>query len=98
MEILPNFKLLRPTSVKEAAALTGKNKGARMLAGGTDLIVNLLLPGTGDCNTGDETVLMTTTTDANGFYLFENLDPDYKYQIADLYAKCDFKVDQLRKQ
>ncbi|MGB5306766.1 MAG: SdrD B-like domain-containing protein, partial [Gammaproteobacteria bacterium] len=41
-----------------------------------DVIVNLLDPGgDGDCNTGDEVVIDTTTTNASGNYQFINLDP-----------------------
>lgn len=40
MEYLPDFELLKPTSVKEAVRLKAKRDGARYVAGGTDLIVN----------------------------------------------------------
>ena len=41
MEVLPQFELLKPQSVEEAMAMAGCRDGARFLAGGTDLIVNL---------------------------------------------------------
>ncbi|MDP6708525.1 MAG: 4-hydroxybenzoyl-CoA reductase subunit beta [Alphaproteobacteria bacterium] len=41
MEFLPNFKLHRPESVEEAVALAGGEAGARYLAGGSDLLVNV---------------------------------------------------------
>ena len=41
MEPMPDFRLLKPTTVDEAAALAGQHEGARFLAGGTDIIVNL---------------------------------------------------------
>ncbi|NHN36604.1 hypothetical protein G8764_04790 [Pseudomaricurvus alcaniphilus] len=41
-----------------------------------DVVVNLLTPGTdGDCGTGDEDFVGSTSTDAGGFYLFSNLNP-----------------------
>ena len=41
MEYLPDFDLLRPKTVDEALALRRENPEARLLAGGTDLIVNV---------------------------------------------------------
>jgi 4-hydroxybenzoyl-CoA reductase subunit beta len=41
MELLPNFTLLRPESVDEAVSLRAAHPGARILAGGTDLLPNM---------------------------------------------------------
>ncbi len=41
MEHLSDFTLLRPTSVEEAVAARGAHLGARILAGGTDLLPNM---------------------------------------------------------
>jgi len=41
VERLPPFALHRPTSVDEATALLAGNPGARVIAGGTDLVPNL---------------------------------------------------------
>jgi 4-hydroxybenzoyl-CoA reductase subunit beta len=41
MGLLPDFQLLRPGSVDEAVALRASNPGARILAGGTDLLPNM---------------------------------------------------------
>jgi 4-hydroxybenzoyl-CoA reductase subunit beta len=41
MEYLPEFRLHRPGSVAEAMDLVRRHPGARFVAGGTDLIVNL---------------------------------------------------------
>lgn len=41
MERLPAFRLSHPTSYAEAAALLASDPGARLLAGGTDLVPNL---------------------------------------------------------
>jgi 4-hydroxybenzoyl-CoA reductase subunit beta len=41
MQILPQFTLVRPDTLAEASALLAADPGARMLAGGTDLIANL---------------------------------------------------------
>jgi 4-hydroxybenzoyl-CoA reductase subunit beta len=41
MEYLPHFDLLRPKTVDEALALRRENPEAHLLAGGTDLIVNI---------------------------------------------------------
>ena len=41
MERLPEFRLLRPASVADAVALLAAEPGARLLAGGTDLVPNL---------------------------------------------------------
>jgi 4-hydroxybenzoyl-CoA reductase subunit beta len=41
MEYLPDFDFLRPKTVDEALALRRDNPEARLLAGGTDLIVNI---------------------------------------------------------
>lgn len=38
---LPRFDHYRPTTVEEAVAVLGANPGARVLAGGTDLLVNM---------------------------------------------------------
>ena len=41
MERMPDFRLSRPASYAEAAALLAGDTGARLLAGGTDLVPNL---------------------------------------------------------
>ena len=41
MQQLPDFRLLRPATYGEAAALLAAEPGARLLAGGTDLVANL---------------------------------------------------------
>lgn len=41
MEVLPAFDLIRPTTVDEAVEACAQNPGCRVLAGGTDLLVNL---------------------------------------------------------
>ena len=41
MEVMQNFNLLKPTTLEEAIAFAAEQDGARFLAGGTDLIVNL---------------------------------------------------------
>ncbi len=41
MELLSQFKLLRPRSIGEAVAARAGNSGARFLAGGTDLVANM---------------------------------------------------------
>lgn len=41
MERLPDFRLLRPTTYGEAAALLAAEPGGRLLAGGTDLVPSL---------------------------------------------------------
>ena len=41
MELLPDFKLLRPRSVDEAVQAWSDHAGARFLSGGTDLIPNM---------------------------------------------------------
>jgi 4-hydroxybenzoyl-CoA reductase subunit beta len=41
MELLSQFKLLRPTSVADAVAARASHSGARFLAGGTDLLPNM---------------------------------------------------------
>ncbi len=41
MEVIQNFDLLKPTTLEEAIAFASGRDGARFLAGGTDLIVNL---------------------------------------------------------
>ena len=41
MERLPRFALRRPASIDEATALLAGNPGARVIAGGTDLVPNL---------------------------------------------------------
>jgi 4-hydroxybenzoyl-CoA reductase subunit beta len=39
--LMPVFRVLRPTSLEEAVAICQARPGARYLAGGTDLVVNL---------------------------------------------------------
>jgi 4-hydroxybenzoyl-CoA reductase subunit beta len=41
MEALPEFTLLRPQSLAEAVAARADHPGARLLGGGTDLVVNI---------------------------------------------------------
>src|SRR5215467_10107288 len=41
MEALSDFALLRPQTVAEVVAARARNPDARLLAGGTDLIVNM---------------------------------------------------------
>ncbi len=41
MEVLPNFELVRPRSLKEALAARAAHPGSRLLGGGTDLVVNV---------------------------------------------------------
>ena len=41
MNMLPDFRCLRPTTVAEAVRLKAENPDSKVLAGGTDLIVNL---------------------------------------------------------
>jgi 4-hydroxybenzoyl-CoA reductase subunit beta len=41
MELMPEFKLHRPETVAEAVRLNGGSDGARYLAGGTDMVVNI---------------------------------------------------------
>jgi 4-hydroxybenzoyl-CoA reductase subunit beta len=41
MQTLPAFRLVRPGSLSEASALLARDPGARILAGGTDLVANL---------------------------------------------------------
>ena len=41
MEFMPNFTLHRPTKVEEAVKLHNGNSGAKYVAGGTDMIVNV---------------------------------------------------------
>ena len=41
MERMPDFELSRPASYAEAATLLAAEPGARLLAGGTDLVPNL---------------------------------------------------------
>ncbi len=38
MELMPNFEMLRPTSLDEAVAIFAERPGARALGGGTDLV------------------------------------------------------------
>ena len=40
-EVLPDFQLLQPSTVKEAVAVMSQDKSARLCAGGTDLVVNM---------------------------------------------------------
>ncbi len=41
MDALPEFELIRPTTLDEAIAARRAHKGALLLAGGTDLLVNV---------------------------------------------------------
>ena len=41
MDVLPEFRLLRPTTIGEAAVVRAETPGSRLLGGGTDLIVNI---------------------------------------------------------
>ena len=41
MEYMPNFALYRPKAVEEAVKLRAATPGARYVAGGTDMIVNV---------------------------------------------------------
>ena len=41
MERMPDFRLARPATYADAAALLAAEPGARLLAGGTDLVPNL---------------------------------------------------------
>ena len=41
MEPMPDFRLLKPATVDEAAALAGQHEGRPFSGGGTDIIVNL---------------------------------------------------------
>ena len=41
MEYMPDFDLHRPTGLEDAVRLGGATDGARYLAGGTDMIVNV---------------------------------------------------------
>ncbi len=41
VEILPNFKLVRPKTVEQAVAMLARSESAKLCAGGTDLIVNM---------------------------------------------------------
>ncbi len=41
MEYMPEFQVLRPTTLDQAMAAMGENPEARYVAGGTDLIVNI---------------------------------------------------------
>jgi len=41
MQLMPDFRLHRPASVAEAAALLAAPAGGKPLGGGTDLLVNL---------------------------------------------------------
>ncbi len=41
MEYMPNFTLYRPTEVEDAVRLRGETDGARFVAGGTDMLVNV---------------------------------------------------------
>ena len=38
---LPKFNYLEPKTIEEASALLLEEKGARILAGGTDLLINM---------------------------------------------------------
>ena len=41
MEFMPEFRLLRPASIEEAVELAAADTGARYVAGGTDMVVNV---------------------------------------------------------
>ena len=41
MEYMPNFTLYRPTEVEDAIRLRDETDGARFVAGGTDMLVNV---------------------------------------------------------
>lgn len=41
METLPEFRLIQPTTIDEAIAAMGENPDALLIAGGTDLLVNI---------------------------------------------------------
>lgn len=41
MEYMPDFRLHRPTDIDEALEIKAQNPGARVVAGGTDLLVNI---------------------------------------------------------
>ena len=41
MEYLPDFKVVRPSSIKDAVSAYAAHEGARYIAGGTDLMVNV---------------------------------------------------------
>ena len=41
MEYMPNFTLHRPTDIEDAVKLRSQTEGARFVAGGTDMIVNV---------------------------------------------------------
>ncbi|MBT4933611.1 MAG: 4-hydroxybenzoyl-CoA reductase subunit beta [Rhodospirillaceae bacterium] len=41
MEFMPDFSVLHPASIEEAVNLFSQNPGARYIAGGTDLVVNI---------------------------------------------------------
>ena len=41
MEFMPNFTLHRPTAIEDAVKLRAEAEGARFVAGGTDMIVNV---------------------------------------------------------
>ena len=41
MELMPDFILHRPVNIEDALKLMAENDGARYVAGGTDMIVNI---------------------------------------------------------
>ncbi len=41
MDVLPDFTILRPTTIDEAVAARTQHPDARLLGGGTDLVVNI---------------------------------------------------------
>ena len=41
MEFMPDFSVLHPASIEEAVNLFSQNPGARYIAGGADLVVNI---------------------------------------------------------
>jgi len=41
MDVLPDFELIRPTTIDEVIAAKAAHPGSRLLGGGTDLIVNI---------------------------------------------------------
>ena len=70
MEFMPDFQVLRPTTVDEAISLFQDNPDARVVAGGTDLIVNIrrgiVAPKTLIELTGIEGLNDITSTDNGG--------------------------------
>ena len=67
--------------VEEADGADGINGTADDEPGFESVTLELIDCGTGTCNDGDENVIATTTTDANGDYSFPGL-PDGNYQVS----------------